>query len=187
MISEGEYLCICMYKLCPAQIILAREEIIELLIKSDVSRYLEFLRVGKLFTKLPNEDTIVSIPLSRSDIFTSKSVSLGEKRCLVKFIEAVMQQNQSTDDLENENSNETLETLPDIADSSTFDELANICKLTPKVKHLIRSVVENVEDKFSSEESFQTGFVSRCRKYLQSIGRFGNQTPYLWPLYGVSK
>lgn len=166
--------------------ILAREDIIELLIKSDVSRYLEFLRVGKLFTKLPDEDVILSIPLSRSDIFTSKSVSLGEKRGLGKFIEAVMQHNQPLTE-NSESIEEPVEPTTDIASMNTFEEMANACKLTPKVKHLIRGVVENVEDNFSSEETFQTAFISRCRKYLQSIGRFGNQTPYLWPLYGVSK
>jgi RAB protein geranylgeranyltransferase component A len=154
--------------------------------------------VGRLFANLPppSSDVIESIPLSRSDIFTSKSVSLMEKRGLVKFIEAVLKptedQSSSSSKGEGEDVASTSTESCSVEASKTFEELVKECKLTDKVKHLIRAAVQTLEDGFVSgqqgdnEDVFNLTFGQRCKTFLQSIGRFGNQTPYLWTLYGIS-
>lgn len=160
--------------------IAAREDIVQLLITSNVSKYLEFLRISSLLTNLPppKEDVIEPIPLSRSDIFTSKTLTLVEKRNLVKLIEAVMQPKNVEEQEQVEE-----ELLP-----KTFDELIKTAKVSDKIKHLVKSSITTLEDGFSPDgETFNHEFYTRCRLFLNSIGRYGNQTPFLWTLYGISK
>ncbi|ODM88108.1 Rab proteins geranylgeranyltransferase component A [Orchesella cincta] len=167
------------------RLIAAREDIIQILITSNVSRYLEFLKISRLLTNLPppNEDVIESIPLSRADIFTSKSLSLVEKRSLVKLIEAVLQPTSSVQD------EAPLETsVPEEVEttSETFEDLVKKTKVPDKLKHMVKSSFTTLEDGFSPD-GFNVEFCSRCRLFLNSIGRYGNQTPFLWTIYGISE
>lgn len=58
---------------------------IELLITSDVARYLEFKTITQILT--PKEDNSLQVvPCSRSDIFSTKSISMIEKRILMKLL-----------------------------------------------------------------------------------------------------
>lgn len=154
----------------------------ELLITSNVSRYLEFLRISKILTNLPSPktDVIEPIPLSRADIFTSKSLTLVEKRGLVKLIEAVLQHQKSEKDKDEADPNP--EPIPE-----TFEELVKTTKVSEKVQHMVKASVTVLEDGFSPDgESLNHEFFGRCRLFLNSIGRYGNQTPFLWALYGIS-
>ncbi|CAL8148348.1 unnamed protein product [Orchesella dallaii] len=167
------------------RLIAAREDIIQVLITSNVSRYLEFLKISRLLTNLPppNEHLIESIPLSRADIFTSKSLSLVEKRSLVKLIEAVLQPTSSTQDAAQEHTPEEGEAV-----SETFEDLVKKTKVPDKLKHMVKSSFTTLEDGFSPDgSSFNVEFCSRCRLFLNSIGRYGNQTPFLWTIYGISE
>jgi len=179
---------------------MAREETIQLLIQSNVSRYLEFSCIKKLMSTLPapNDTVIESIPLCRSDIFTTKTISLIEKRKLMKFIEFVLQPNNGAPALVHEYEPQPYSPSTSKAgtqsESKTFEDLARIHHLSPKVKHLIQSAVRTMDDcmEMSSEEvpdgedSFNIKFTENCRLFLQSINRYGNQTPFLWTLYGIS-
>lgn len=70
----------------------------------------------------------------------------------------------------------------------TFEELINKTKVSDKIKHLVKSSITTLEDGFSPDgETFNNEFYTRCRLFLNSIGRYGNQTPFLWTLYGISK
>ncbi|CAG7669067.1 unnamed protein product [Allacma fusca] len=165
------------------KVLLARDDIIELLISSNVSRYLEFKCISKIYSSLPApaEDTIEPIPLSRSDIFTTKSLGLVEKRKLTKFIESVLKADETGG---NDESSGEIRAEPMVA--KTFEELARAASLTEKLQHLIKSAVKTVGDNFDPSR-LNAEFVNRCRLFLQSIGRYGNQTPYLWTLYGVGE
>lgn len=73
---------------------------------------------------------------------------------------------------------------------STFSELADAYKLTKKVTHLIQSAVRTMDDcqeVGDGQDNFNVKFTENCRLFLQSINRYGNQTPFLWTLYGVSE
>lgn len=67
----------------------AKSEIIQLLIDSTVSRYLDFklaLNGYVLCEGSEGSDALVKIPLSKEDIFMDNSISLKEKRLLMKAI-----------------------------------------------------------------------------------------------------
>lgn len=88
----------------------AREELVETLIRSGVGRYLEFKNVDDIFIfdkssksleKVRGllqdhcngliDQNIYKVPSSKEDVFTNKSVSLIEKRKLMKFLTFAME------------------------------------------------------------------------------------------------
>lgn len=86
-ITNKEYL----IDLCP-KIMFARSDLLELLIKSRVSRYLEFKPIGSFHTY--EQDTFEKVAGSKGDIFSDQSLSLVTKRTLMKFIKFVLQWEQ---------------------------------------------------------------------------------------------
>ena len=71
------------------QFIYSSGPMVELLIKSNISRYLEFINCHRLYFLKEEENGMkcVSVPSSRSSIFTSKDLSIIQKRRLTKFLE----------------------------------------------------------------------------------------------------
>jgi RAB protein geranylgeranyltransferase component A len=178
------------------KVLMAREPMIQLLIQSNVSRYLEFKCISKLLSSLPAPDNhiIDAIPISKSDIFTTKAISLIEKRCLMKFIEYVLKTPPAVDPSSELNDSGSPVKPEDIPPTKTFEELVKLHKISPKVKHFIQSAVRSMDDcstiamKAQDDDChFNSDFTERCRLFLESIGRYGNQTPFLWTLYGISE
>ena len=58
--------------------------LIDLLIKSNVSRYAEFKNVTRILAF--REGKVEQVPCSRADVFNSKELSMVEKRMLMKFL-----------------------------------------------------------------------------------------------------
>lgn len=78
------------------QLLYSRGDLVELLISSNISRYAEFRAVDRVLTKLGDE--VKSIPCSRADVFNSKSVSVLEKRLLMKMLTTLMSPDRGGDD-----------------------------------------------------------------------------------------
>lgn len=72
---------------------------VELLVKSNICRYLEFKCISKLLSFVPEEDDISEVPCSRGDIFNSKSISIIQKRMLMKFMDFCVQLDKGESDL----------------------------------------------------------------------------------------
>ena len=62
----------------------SRGSLVELLISSSIARYAEFRSVGQLLTPLGGQ--LQPVPSSRADVFTTKHVSVVEKRLLMKLL-----------------------------------------------------------------------------------------------------
>ena len=69
---------------CGRQVLYSRGALVELLISSSIARYAEFRAVGQLLTPLQGQ--LQPVPSSRSDVFTTKHVSVVEKRLLMKLL-----------------------------------------------------------------------------------------------------
>lgn len=65
-----------------------RDALVETLIRSGVGRYLEFKSVDDIY--ILDDNSLVKVPSSKEDVFTNKSVSLIEKRKLMKFLTFAM-------------------------------------------------------------------------------------------------
>ena len=148
------------------KLIYATDPFVDMIVKSTITKYLEFKAVNKIITVLDRNLTLV--PASRADVFTSKSVSVLEKRLLMRFVTYVMELDKHEEELEQ-------------FKSRPFSEFMDHKNLSNKLKSLITSSIAQVE-----EDSLTGVALERSKFYLQSIGRYGN-SPYLWPVYGLGE
>ncbi|KAK2726092.1 rab proteins geranylgeranyltransferase component A 1-like [Artemia franciscana] len=150
------------------KVLLSSGDMVELLISSGVSRYLEFKNVLKIMTFVEEEDRIVSVPCSRADVFSTDEVTVVEKRLFMKLMESC--QNEKTIEAENK----------EFADK-TFLEYLKYKKLTPRLIHYATSAITQTNETTPFKEG-----VERVQKFIKSLGRFGN-SPYLWTQYGTGE
>jgi len=148
------------------RLLYSRGDMVELLISSNISRYTEFKSVTRVLTSI--DGRLEQVPSSRSDVFNTKQISVVEKRILMKFLTARMQETEEA------------ATDPDATDK-TFGEFLKQQKLTPNLLHYVCHSIAMV----SPTESVTKG-LSAVKKFLSSLGRFG-PTPFLWSMYGTGE
>ena len=149
------------------RLLYSRGDMVELLISSNISRYTEFKSVTRVLTSI--DGRLEQVPSSRSDVFNTKQISVVEKRILMKFLTASMQ--------------ETEEAAATDADTTekTFGEFLKQQKLTPNLLHYVCHSIAMVPP----TESVSKG-LGAVKKFLSSLGRFG-PTPFLWSMYGTGE
>ncbi|XP_069109524.1 rab proteins geranylgeranyltransferase component A 2-like [Argopecten irradians] len=136
---------------------------VELLISSDIAKYCEFRTVTRVLTFL--NDKLEKVPCSRADVFSSKDVSMLEKRMLMKLLTFCADYTNHEDQYQ------------DFADKP-FKDFLKSQKLTKNICHFVQHSIAMVTDTVSTTEG-----LARTKKFLHSLGRYGN-TAFLWPLYG---
>ncbi|NWV30774.1 RAE2 geranylgeranyltransferase, partial [Grantiella picta] len=67
-----------------SKLLYSRGLLIDLLIKSNVSRYAEFKNATRVLTF--REGKVEQVPCSRADVFNSRQLTMVEKRMLMKFL-----------------------------------------------------------------------------------------------------
>ncbi|XP_020767648.2 rab proteins geranylgeranyltransferase component A 2 [Odocoileus virginianus] len=138
--------------------------LIDLLIKSNVSRYAEFKNVTRILAF--REGKVEQVPCSRADVFNSKELSMVEKRMLMKFLTFCLDYEQHPEEYQ-------------AFTQCSFSEYLKTKKLTPSLQHFILHSIA-----MTSESSCTTvDGLKATKNFLQCLGRFGN-TPFLFPLYG---
>ncbi|KAH8253367.1 hypothetical protein KR032_005069 [Drosophila birchii] len=153
--------------LCP-RILYASGELVKLLIKSNICRYAEFRAVDHVCMRHNGE--IVSVPCSRSDVFNTKTLTIVEKRLLMKFLTAC---NDYGEDKCNEDSLAFR--------GRTFLEYLQAQRVTEKISSCVIQAIAMCGPNTSFEEGMQ-----RTQRFLGSLGRYGN-TPFLFPMYGCGE
>ncbi|XP_001360746.2 rab proteins geranylgeranyltransferase component A [Drosophila pseudoobscura] len=153
--------------LCP-RVLYSAGELVQLLIKSNICRYTEFRAVDNVC--MHQNGTIVSIPCSRSDIFNTKSLTIVEKRLLMKFMNAC---NDYGEDKCNE---DTLAFR-----GKTFFDYLKAQRVTEKIASCVTQAIAMC----GPDTSFEEGML-RTQRFLHSLGRYGN-TPFLYPMYGCGE
>ncbi|CAO3692265.1 unnamed protein product [Rhizopus microsporus] len=141
----------------------SREELVEILIRSGVGRYLEFENVGDIYMYDETLKALEKVPGSKEDVFTSKSVSLVDKRKLMKFLTFAMEYKEGETEITESTYGEFLQ-----------DKFKISGKLLDAIVYAIALVDMNVPTRVGIEHT---------HKFVQSMGRFGKGT-YLCPLYG---
>ncbi|XP_067681874.1 rab proteins geranylgeranyltransferase component A 2-like [Haliotis asinina] len=138
-------------------------QMVELLIVSDVAKYCEFRTVSRMLTLLNGQ--LEKVPCSRADVFSSKKVSMLEKRLLMKFLTFCAEYEKHADEYQ------------DFAEKP-FSEFLNFKKLTPNTHHFVYHSIAMATEATTTEEGLK-----KTKHFLQSLGRYGN-TAFLFPLYG---
>ncbi|KAG1411370.1 hypothetical protein G6F58_008585 [Rhizopus delemar] len=141
----------------------SREELVEVLIRSGVGRYLEFKSVDDIYMFNKIAEQLEKVPGSKEDVFTNKSISLIEKRKLMKFLTYAVEHNGEDIELEDMSYSKFLEEKFKISD-----------KLLDAIVYAIALVDKDASVKHG---------LDCTHKFVQSIGRFG-KGGYLCPLYG---
>ncbi|XP_069723641.1 rab proteins geranylgeranyltransferase component A 1 [Phaenicophaeus curvirostris] len=147
-----------------SKLLYSRGLLIDLLIKSNVSRYAEFKNVTRILAF--RDGKVEQVPCSRADVFNSRQLTMVEKRMLMKFLTFCLDYEQHPDEYQD-------------YENTTFAQFLRTRKLTPSLQHFIlHSIAMVSETDCSTLEGLQA-----TKKFLQCLGRYGN-TPFLFPLYG---
>uniref|UniRef100_UPI00398F114B rab proteins geranylgeranyltransferase component A 1 n=1 Tax=Pristiophorus japonicus TaxID=55135 RepID=UPI00398F114B len=144
----------------------SRGSLVDLLIKSNVSRYAEFKNITRILTF--QGGNVEQVPCSRADVFASKHLTMVEKRMLMKFLTFCLGYEQHPDE------------YLDFKDSE-FSDYLKTKKLTANLQHFILHSIAMV-----SETACTTEGLKATQHFLQCLGRYGN-TPFLFPLYGIGE
>ncbi|KAI9304014.1 GDP dissociation inhibitor-domain-containing protein [Cunninghamella echinulata] len=136
------------------KILPSRGDLVEILIKSGVGRYMEFKSVDDMFIFDVDTQKLEKVPGSKEDIFVNKSISLIDKRKLMKFLTFTMNEEKDADII-----------------SEKF-------KITGK----LQSAVIHALALSRSDVTAKVG-LEQIQSFMKSIGRFGKGA-YLCTLYG---
>nr|XP_012803126.2 rab proteins geranylgeranyltransferase component A 2 [Jaculus jaculus] len=147
-----------------SKLLYSQGSLIDLLIKSSVSRYAEFKNVTRILAF--REGKVEQVPCSRADVFSSKELTMVEKRMLMRFLTFCLDYEQHPDEYQDYK-------------QCSFSEYLKTKKLTPNLQHFILHSIA-----MTSESSCTTlDGLKATQNFLRCLGRFGN-TPFLFPLYG---
>ncbi|TTE96758.1 Rab proteins geranylgeranyltransferase component A 1 [Bagarius yarrelli] len=149
-----------------SKLLYSRGLLVDLLIKSNVSRYAEFKNVSCILTF--HNGKIKRVPCSRADVFASKLLTVVEKRMLMKFLNFCLDFEQNQKEFQ------------DFTDRP-FLEFLKSKNLTENLQHFILHSIAMV----SQDASTNVG-LKAMQHFLHSLGRYGN-TPFLFPLYGLGE
>ncbi|XP_053659096.1 rab proteins geranylgeranyltransferase component A [Anopheles marshallii] len=148
------------------KLLYARGAMVDLLISSNICRYTEFRALDRVATVW--DGRIMTVPCSRSDVFTSKEVNVVEKRLLMKFLQSCAtyeEDAEAKDELEGE----------------TFLEHLQKHKLTPNLVHYVLCAIAMGNERTPCRDG-----VAAVKKFLMSLGHYGN-SPFLFPVYGCGE
>nr|XP_040038891.1 rab proteins geranylgeranyltransferase component A 1 [Gasterosteus aculeatus aculeatus] len=146
-----------------SKLLYSRGSLVDLLIKSNVSRYAEFKNVTRILTY--RHGNVQQVPCSRADVFASRQLSVVEKRKLMRFLTSCVEE---TDEQRAYKARPYLEFL--------YDQ-----RLGENLQHfLFHSIAMATEDTTTEEGLAST------RHFLRCLGRYGN-TPFLFPVYGLGE
>ncbi|XP_057574461.1 rab proteins geranylgeranyltransferase component A 1 isoform X1 [Hippopotamus amphibius kiboko] len=147
-----------------SKLLYSRGLLIDLLIKSSVSRYAEFKNITRILAF--REGRVEQVPCSRADVFNSKQLTMVEKRMLMKFLTFCMEFEEHPDEYK-------------AYEEITFSEYLKTQKLTPNLQYFVlHSIAMTSETASSTIDGLRA-----TKNFLHCLGRYGN-TPFLFPLYG---
>uniref|UniRef100_A0A3B1IWR3 Rab proteins geranylgeranyltransferase component A n=1 Tax=Astyanax mexicanus TaxID=7994 RepID=A0A3B1IWR3_ASTMX len=148
-----------------SKLLYSRGLLVDLLIKSNVSRYAEFKNLSRILTC--RNGKIEQVPCSRADVFGSKQLSMVEKRMLMKFLTFCLDFEQHPEEFQ--------------FSQKPFWDYLRSRSLTENLQHFVFSSIAMVDQETLTEEGLRA-----TQHFLRCLGRYGN-TPFLFPLYGLGE
>uniref|UniRef100_A0AAQ6IG61 Rab proteins geranylgeranyltransferase component A n=1 Tax=Anabas testudineus TaxID=64144 RepID=A0AAQ6IG61_ANATE len=146
-----------------SKLMYSRGSLVDLLIKSNVSRYAEFKNVSRVLTY--RHGNIEQVPCSRADVFASRQLSVVEKRKLMRFLTSCVEETEQQQDIS----------------SRPYLEFLRDQKLGENLEHFLLHSIAMVTEDAPTEDG-----LAATRHFLRSLGRYGN-TPFLFPVYGLGE
>ncbi|RIA85677.1 GDP dissociation inhibitor [Glomus cerebriforme] len=147
-----------------------RGELIELLINSGVGRYLEFKALDRTYI-YSDQDNFYKVPCSKEDVFTSQTVSLIDKRKLMRFLTFALDFTTSP------------ETFDGYEEKPYDIFLKEKFQIDGKLLSAVLYAITLIRTKANDVNTIQG--LTYTQKYLKSLGRYGNAA-FLVALYGAA-
>uniref|UniRef100_A0A3P9IHE6 Rab proteins geranylgeranyltransferase component A n=1 Tax=Oryzias latipes TaxID=8090 RepID=A0A3P9IHE6_ORYLA len=146
-----------------SKLLFSRGSLVDLLIRSNVSRYTEFKNVTRILTY--RHGNLQQVPCSRADVFASRQLSVVEKRKLMRFLTSCIEETE----------------MDHAYSSQPYSKYLQDQQLGENLQHfLLHSIAMVTED-----TPTEAGLAS-TRHFLRSLGRYGN-SPFLFPVYGLGE
>ncbi|KAJ7383783.1 hypothetical protein OS493_026317 [Desmophyllum pertusum] len=145
------------------KLLFSRGPLVEALISANISHYAEFKTVSRILTYM--DGRVEEVPCSRADVFSSSTISVVEKRMLMKFL---------TFCLDFEQQQEQYEGFED----KPYTEFLHSRRLTSNLQHFIIHAIAMVKPETATVQGLKA-----TQSFLQSLGRYGNNPLHLAPLW----
>jgi len=149
-------------------------KLVEILVKTEVTRYLEFKACDGSF--VVNGDKVYKVPSTSGEALKSSLMGLLEKRRCGKFLEFVGE----CDDKDPKKNKEGW----DLSKMSARDVFKSFGLQPDTIDFLGHAMALHNNDVYLDQPAFET--LNRIRLYGESVLRYGN-SPYIYPLYGLGE
>ncbi|KAK3336662.1 GDP dissociation inhibitor-domain-containing protein [Cercophora scortea] len=156
------------------QLIHARSELLSQLVSSRAYRQVEFLAVGSFFVFKPSSSpalapTLVRIPSTREDVFSTTAISAKAKRGLMKFLRFVVDYNNPLQ----------TEAWQQHADVPLVDFLRAHFKMDAELQTYIITLTLSLDGRISTRDGLAT-----IHRHLSSMGMLGPSFAAVYPKWG---
>ncbi|KAI9719941.1 MAG: Rab GDP dissociation inhibitor alpha [Chrysothrix sp. TS-e1954] len=161
------------------KLLMANGELTNILVSTDVTRYLEFRQIAGSYVQIGNgpKATVAKVPSDAKEALTSSLMGLFEKRRAKKFLEwigAFKEDDPATHNGMNLN-------------SCTMKEVYDKFGLEATTRDFIgHSMALYTTDDYINTKGMAQDAVQRIRLYVNSMARYG-KSPYIYPLYGLGE
>jgi len=154
--------------------IMSTGKMVEILVKTDVTRYLEFKAVDGSFVVA--SDKVYKVPSTSGEALKSSLMGILEKRRCAKFLEFVGECDEKDPKKNKKNW--------DLSKVSARDVFKDFGLSPETIDFLGHAMALHNNDAYIDQPAFET--INRIRLYGESVMRWGN-SPYIYPLYGLGE
>ncbi|RMD41670.1 hypothetical protein DV735_g3438, partial [Chaetothyriales sp. CBS 134920] len=160
------------------KLLMANGELTNILVSTDVTRYLEFKQIAGSFVQqgAGPRATVAKVPSTAAEALSSPLMGLFEKRRAKRFLEWVGAFEENNPATHNAGIDINRATMKDVYDKfglepSTRDFIGHSMALFPT-------------DDYLNASGMALETVTRIRLYANSMARYG-KSPYIYPLFGL--
>lgn len=157
-----------------SKLIYANVNLVPLLVKSSVGRYMEFKLIDSVQLYMSDQGSFHRVPCTKGEIMSNSFISRMDKLYLGKFLKFCIEYQQK-------NSEETIEAYKQ---KSFIEFLRKDHKLSTTLENFIIYAIAMLDSK--DENVTAAEGMKRIERYMNSLGKYGNSA-FLYPMYGISE
>ncbi|KAI1107011.1 rab GDP-dissociation inhibitor [Jackrogersella minutella] len=161
------------------KLLMSSGELTNILVSTDVTRYLEFKQVAGSFVQQYSgpKATVAKVPSDAAEALRSPLMGIFEKRRMKSFIEWV-----GIFDVKDPATHKGLD-----MDTCTMREVYDKFGLEPGTRDFVgHAMALYLNDSYLDEAGKAPETIERIRMYGNSVARYG-KSPYIYPLYGLGE